>query len=242
MAIIRIKYEKLQPVRYISHLDLMRAFERALRRAQMPIAYTQGFHPRPKFSLASALAVGITSEAEYGDFELVQAVNPEEFAAKVNAYLPEGVRILAASLVAEDTPKLMAVVDRATYRCIASPTPGVDIEAVTEAADQLMASPQVVITRERKGKIREVDIRPFLFDISVAPAPDELTEQDLDKLAIDFEVASGSAGNLRPEELLRLLPIEPHQTIHRTGLFITVNGKPESPMEGIPRGVESEGS
>ncbi len=239
MTVIRIRFTKLEPVRYISHLDLMRTFERAARRARVPLSYSEGFHPRPKFSFASALPVGVTSDAEYADFELAQEWAPERFAAEVNRQLPAGIEVSSAVKAADDGAKLMAVIDRATYRCsVLEPSSRFESEVEGECSGQmlqsavgaLLASSELTVIRERKGKRRELDIRPMIYGIRVSG------------LELDIDVASGSRGNVRPEEVLGLLPVDLHWKIHRTGLYVTVNGEPESPMEGIPRGVECEGS
>lgn len=257
MAAIRARFAKLAPVRYISHLDLMRTFERAMRRAKVPLAYSEGYHPRPKFSFASALPVGVTSEAEYADIELTETWEPERFVEQVNRQLPDGIMILSAAVIPEDAPKLMSVIDRATYRCVplcqsrGSQGDGADDseaapaglgfrERLQGAVTDLLSKNVLTITRERKGKTKQVNIRPLIFDVSAVEITQGFLDRDSvssrDMLVVQLDVASGSRGNVRPEKVLGLLPIECHWKIHRTGLYITVNGKPENPME-----VDSKG-
>lgn len=96
---IRIKYAKGEEVRFISHRDLMRVFERAIRRAGLPIAYSQGFNPHMKFSWGPALKVGQTSEGEFAELRFEAWVKPNELIEKLNQQLPKGIEILEAYLV-----------------------------------------------------------------------------------------------------------------------------------------------
>ena len=103
-------------VRFISHLDLLRAVERALRRAGVPMEFSKGYNPRPKISFASALPVGMTSCGEYGEFILKNPWQPEEFKGQLNKQLPDGLKIIAIKEVAHKSPALMAVVNLARYK------------------------------------------------------------------------------------------------------------------------------
>lgn len=234
MPIIRAKFTKLEPVRYISNLDLMRTLERAMRRAQVPLALSEGFHPRPIFSLASALAVGVTSEAEYGDFHLTENWTPEKFCQQVNGELPAGIRFLEAVTVPESAPKLMSVVDRASYVCTPlavlgpkgpEPLPECLGEVLLQQSERFLGKSQLLIERTRKGKSKVVDLRPMVYGIDV-----EISE----KPQVVLDVKSGSRGNVRPEEVLSLFDIDGKELVwqvHRTGLYVTKKGTRTSPME-----------
>jgi radical SAM-linked protein len=96
---IRIKYTKGDEVKFISHRDLMRVFQRAVRRANMPIAYSQGFNPHMKISWGQALKVGKTSDSESAELQLENWIKPQELRERLNAQLPKGIEILEANLV-----------------------------------------------------------------------------------------------------------------------------------------------
>ncbi|MGB9612993.1 MAG: TIGR03936 family radical SAM-associated protein [Candidatus Margulisiibacteriota bacterium] len=96
---VRVKYRKGEEVKFISHRDLMRAFQRAIRRAKLPIAYSQGFNPHMKISWGRALKVGQTSEAEFAELQFEKWIKPNEVLEKLNAELPKGLEILEAYLV-----------------------------------------------------------------------------------------------------------------------------------------------
>src|SRR5690554_5367975 len=111
--VIRFRFSIGPEVRFLSHLDLLRAMERALRRAGLPAAYSAGFSPRPKMSFGFALPVGVMSVAEYGDFELACKMDPEEFKQVYNRHLPQGLHVLEAKLLAPKAPSLMSVINAA---------------------------------------------------------------------------------------------------------------------------------
>ena len=99
MQRIRVKYTKGKEVRFISHRDLMRVFQRAIRRADIPIAYSQGFNPHIKISWGQALKVGKASDGEYAELHLEKHINPNELRERLNQQLPKGIEILEANLV-----------------------------------------------------------------------------------------------------------------------------------------------
>ena len=99
MQKIKVKYRKGEEVKFISHRDLMRAFQRAIRRADLPVAYSQGFNPHMKIAWGNALKVGATSEDEFAEIMVEAWVKPHELMAKLNAQLPKGLEIIEANLV-----------------------------------------------------------------------------------------------------------------------------------------------
>ena len=99
MQRIKIKYTKGEEVKFISHRDLMRTFQRAIRRAEIPIAYSQGFNPHMKISWGNALKVGQASHNEYAELQLENFIKSEELLQRLNKQLPQGIEILEANLV-----------------------------------------------------------------------------------------------------------------------------------------------
>ncbi len=113
---VRVTFATGDSVKYVGHLDLARAWERAIRRARLPLAYTQGFNPQPRLQFAAALPVGYTSQAELADIFLNEALDPEAAVARLAAALPEGIRPLAAVEVPREAPSLQSQVVAASYR------------------------------------------------------------------------------------------------------------------------------
>ncbi len=114
MYCIRAKFTRGEKVRFISHLDILRVFERALRRARLPVRYSEGYNPRPAIVFGLPLPVGVTSEAEYADFELTQKIMPREFLKALSMQLPDGLKLVAAA-VRKGKENIMASVEAALY-------------------------------------------------------------------------------------------------------------------------------
>ena len=112
---LRTKVIKGAKVRFISHLDFMNTLTRALRRAKLPIAFSQGYNPRPQISFASALAVSLTSESEYIDFELKEYLDPAEFRMRLNQELPPGIRVDKAMEAPLKADSLMSIINAGSY-------------------------------------------------------------------------------------------------------------------------------
>ena len=138
-----VKFSKEDRVRYISHLDMMRTFQRAMRRAVLPVAFTQGFSPHPKMAFASALPVGLTSEGEYLDIIMESDIEPAEFDSRLNSALPSGIKIIQSIKLDPKHPSLMSMIQRASYR-IFMPVFVEDLDQITEA---FLNQPYVLVTR-----------------------------------------------------------------------------------------------
>ncbi|MDR3085767.1 MAG: TIGR03936 family radical SAM-associated protein [Christensenellaceae bacterium] len=187
------EFQKRERARWISHLDLQRAMQRALRRSKLPLGYSQGYNPHVNLSFASALSLGLESLCEILDVELAAAGEPEAFMAALNTVLPEGLQILRARLVEDAAPAPMALMRFAEYEA-ALPQTG-----LKEAVSALMASESVLAQKQSKKGVRQVDIRPMLFSLESA---EEGAESRLKML-----VLCSNADNLRPETVLSALDV-----------------------------------
>lgn len=156
-------FSKLEPVRFVSHLDMQRLFQRAFRRAGLPLAYSQGFNPHPLLSFATALSVGYTSDCEYFDVTLSEDLPVDEFMSRVNAVLPAGVRIIDAVDAGEFKASLTPLMRSADYDVTLSFETPVEKAAVEKAIAELLGG-EIVVDKKTKGGIKPVDIRPMLID------------------------------------------------------------------------------
>ncbi len=190
---LRVKFTKKESSRYLSHLELMTAMERTFRRAQVPFAFSQGFNPHPKISYASALTVGITSEAEYLDVELSENIQPEKFVAMANNKTIVGVEILEAVEVTSKVKSLTAAVEGASYRVISSLETMIDSEQCNETIDNFLLQPEIIVTRKTKKGPKDIDIKSGIFNMECNLSQEVLT--------LKFFVRSGSKGNVRPQEV-----------------------------------------
>jgi len=164
---IRIRYAKRGPLRFTSHRDFARAFERALRRAAVPIAFSQGFTPHPKISYASAAPTGVGSEAEYLEIGLQAEVDPEQLLVALDAALSPGLDVLEAVPAGEGS--LADRIDASRWRV---ELPSVD-PAVAEAAVQsFLAAGEVLVERMTKQGRRSFDARAAVTHIAVTEQSD----------------------------------------------------------------------
>ena len=199
---IRITFSKQGPLRYTGHLDLHKLWERAARRAELPLAYSQGFHPQPKMNLASALPLGFSSLCEVLDMRLEHAIALEGLSVQLNNTLPAGLQVLNVEQVEERAPALQTQVVSAEYevRMIDS---GFQ-EDTKRRIESVMESES--IARTRRGK--QYDLRPLIEDL-------DLLE---DRIFMKLAAREGATG--RPEEVLDVLGIAFEETrIERTRLI-----------------------
>lgn len=219
----RMQYSKEGPARYISHLDLLRSFERAGRRAGLPLSFTQGFNPHPKISFAAPLGVGTAGEAEYADIELMADLPAAEVFRALSGVLPEGLRLIEIRSIPEQSPSLMATVDCATYRAVAKLDRPLDRGELDSAISSFMARPEIWVERKHKaGEKKKRNIRPGIFALS--------GKSENGIIILEAELKTGSNGNIRFEEVLEALmetgglPLKSGFVLSRTGVF-TKNGQ-----------------
>ena len=189
----RLRFSKRAKLRFISHRDLMLVFERALRRAGLTVAYSQGFNPHPKLTFAHALALGVESHDEIIDIELSDDPSPDEFRSRLNEQMPEGAEILSCMAI-EKNAKL--VVDGIDYQVEIEPAARDDILlSLTRFAEAENAT----ITRERKGRVRSIALKDFVRNPRF--------EDDVIKFTLRFT----SEGSMKPTEFLDWLGIDSNE-------------------------------
>ncbi|MBP2662480.1 MAG: radical SAM-linked protein [Firmicutes bacterium] len=234
MAKLRLKITKGNPIRYVSHLDYAGTIERAVRRAQLPAAYSEGFNPHMKLAFASALAVGVTSEAEYLDLELTEAADITLLEAQLKSQLPAGIELKAAKYVEQHSKALMAVVNLAVYEIDVLLTTDAVWENVKTIIDNFNSEIEVIYVKQSPKGRREIDIKEYLSEpIVVKPLADNQR-----KLIINLSIKITPSGSVKPVEVLAVLtdnfglPVDKDAAlINRIGLFVT-DGKAEcSPIE-----------
>ncbi len=217
----RARYHKQGRMRFLSHLELSRTLLRAFRRAGVPLSHTEGFHPMPRLAFASALAVGVESTGEYLDFETVEAMDPTALPDRINACLPSGLGLDEMAGVEAGTPSLGDLVNAARYavrldRLPGGGAPGEDLKA------RMLASPRLVVTRERKGRTEELDILPSILQISA----DRNGE-------IEMLLRMGGTASARPDDVIRGLygPEAQAVRIVRKELLVLRADRMLSPMD-----------
>lgn len=203
----RITFTKQGALRYTGHLDLHRLWERAMRRADLPLSYSLGFHPQPKISLAAALPLGFSSLGEVLDVRFNEEIPTEEIATRLKDNLPPDIQVTKVESVDERAPALQTQVLSAEYEAhLTEPVDGSDL---TRKVEVLMMSES--LPRERRGKF--YDLRPLIEVLSV------VTETN-GKVWLRMTLSARDGATGRPEEVLNALGIEPEYTrVERTRLI-----------------------
>jgi radical SAM family uncharacterized protein/radical SAM-linked protein len=222
---LRVWFGKLGDMALVSHLDLIRLFDRAIRRAALPITYTGGFHPTPRISPASALSLGATSTSELVDFELTEVIEPTEFQARLAAQLPDNIPIYRVESIALDSDSANKLLERAEYLITVQTAddsqPSIaqwqNWLAAVRALDQLW-----IEQKTKSGKTRLVNLCDRLFELNL------LEQADPAPLAVQIRYV-GSCRNdgttLRPEQVVQMLEQVAQREFqllhtHRQGLFL----------------------
>lgn len=213
MQRLRIRFSRGEEVKYISHLDLMRFWERALRRAWVPLAYSEGFTPHPRISLAAPLALGVTSEAELMDITVTRWVTPHWFTSAISQQLPAGIKVLGVYQTAMVMPSLQSQVRLAEYSVAVEPAHG---RQETEAAiDRLLALEDLPWSHQRDTGERRYNLRSLVDDVWV-------TEWTNERGILGMRLRCDSGGSGRPEQVSLALGLGLPKSIHRTKLLLSV--------------------
>lgn len=193
---VRIKFSKIGRVKYVGHLDTMRLFQRAIKVAELPVSYSQGFSPHSLVYFALPLAVGMSSKGEYMEIVLDEKVSPIAVKERLQKVMVEGITLVDAYEVEEKTASLMSIVQGADYHlvieCPENPEVTADaLRALVEDSDEL-----IVLKKGKKG-IAPVDIKPLILKSDF--------KQEGSKIAIDLQVYAGSSKNLNPDLFVKAL-------------------------------------
>lgn len=203
------QFTRGREIAYISHLDMMRTWERLLRRAGLPVAYSEGFNPRPRLAFAAPLAVGVLAQEELAEVTLTEALPAEEVRQRMAAQSPAGLDVYAVRAVSSERAALQARMREAVYDVV---LPDASPMTVAAAVGELLAQPSLMVTSERKGKEREFDLRPLVLSLTLGgSAPPRLVM----RLRHDPQ-ATG-----RPGDVLQAMGLDPlAAVVTRTALVL----------------------
>lgn len=202
---LRITFSKQGALRYTGHLDLHKMWERAARRADLPLSYSQGFHPHPQIQLAAALPLGFSSRCEVVDLKLNESLPLEGLTERIQAAMPPGLRILSVESVDERAPALQTQVAAAEFEV--ELLEGVDLDELTRKIDAVLAAES--LPRERRGK--PYDLRPLIEGLEFHP--------NRSRIFMRLTAREGATG--RPEEVLDVLGIALEDArVERTRLIL----------------------
>ena len=253
---VRVRFTKQGKVRFISHRDVARAFERAFRIETLPLAFTEGFSPRPKVSFGLALSVGHESVAEYLDVELTEPVELDGLPAALSGALPEGIDVTGVCRLRDRAPALQEAVTAVQFRVEVTDGPAVTVPgpefrpALATTVTRALAADSLAVTRTRKGRESTDDIRPAIRSITLeAITPEGITPEGTTPehgLFLDSDASDGAAvieltlatqpRGARPREVLDALAavggIDLHdRRVLRTHQWIERGGARWEPLE-----------
>ncbi len=231
---IRFRFSRDATLKYIAHLDMMRLFERTLRRTALPVAHSQGFNPRMKLIFGLPMAMGLTSGAEYADVEMEIPLEPEAFLAAMNRSLPKGMQVLEA-VPAATNENIMLRIGAARYWVLFRAEEKISPEEMQNFLQTLLDAENVPVMKKGKKGLHQVNIRPLVFSASIAQVDGEWL--------LEAFLSAGATDNLRPDlfmEAWRNLVKQNFQirAMHREALYASIDNEWVAPADpracGLP--------
>jgi len=203
--LVRVKYCKDGPIKYISHLNLAQVFTRTIRRADIPVVISNGFNPRFRISFGPPLPLGISSTSEYLDIRIKEEIKVEGLTERLNLVLPQGLKILQAKIIPSSADSLVKVIDRASYVITLKIKEKLLDSTAKNQEDELRELKQEIeknnkrflnldeinVEKQTKNGIKRVDIKPSILDIKVQNFKSSI-------LKLSLEIRIGQQGNLNP--------------------------------------------
>ena len=207
---LRVKFSKHGVLRFIGHLDVMRYFQKAIRRAGIDIAYSTGFSPHQIMSFAAPLGLGLESNGEYMDIEVNSLTSSKDFINALNAQMVEGIEILEAKLLPEHAVNAMASVAAARYT-IAFRETYKPMFLTKSVVDDFFGQSEIIVTKQTKKSETTFDMKPFLFACSF----------DEDEQVLNLVVDASSSGNLKPSLVMKAIYEKNNAEFDEYALLIT---------------------
>ncbi|GMR10340.1 MAG: hypothetical protein BMS9Abin28_1161 [Anaerolineae bacterium] len=199
----RLTFGKGPELRFTGHLDLYRAWERTVRRAKLPLAYSEGYKPRPKINIGAALPLGCTSEADLVDVELTTSPDPGELVERLGEAALPGLLVSRAEAIQAGSPKLQKLITSSEY---VIPVPGQNREDLHARIQAMLAAEKLLRVR----RDRKYDLRPLIEELSLA-----------DPMLLRLRLTARSGATGRPDEVLRALELNPDPLVpHRLRLIL----------------------
>lgn len=213
---LRIKFAKTGVMRFVGHLDVMRYFQKAIRRAGIDIAYSGGFSPHQIMSFAAPLGLGLQSRGEYMDIEVNSYTSSEDMKQRLNQTMVPGMEVLSVTMLGDQAKNAMASVAAAEYSVRFRKGCEPDFDWVSRLK-LFYDKPSVMVTKQTKKSRLEVDLKPAIYSLSVS----ESASDGRDRAEIRMFVDASSAGNVKPRMILEAFLAENGRTLDEAALEIT---------------------
>ncbi len=207
---IRIKFRKQGAMKFIGHLDTMRYFQKIMRRADVDIRYSEGFSPHQIMSFAAPLGVGLLSNGEYVDIEVLSADDSRTMIRRMNDVMAEGMEVVSFRRLDDSAKSAMSLVAAADYTLAFRPgKEPEDMEGFFRELDKFCGQEHIFIEKKTKKGFREMDLKPLIYELRRVPVPESLaaavncrpepTEDSCGGCAVFMRVSAGSTDNIKPE-------------------------------------------
>ncbi len=214
MQRLRVTFSRGENTKYVPHLDMMRYWERAFRRARISIVYSEGFHPHPRFSIASPLPVGVTSEGELMDLFLDREVSLSTFLRELAVQMVSDIEVRSVEAVDLESPSVQSLLRAAEYRVGVATT--ISREAAEMAVGELLGKATLPWEHVRDGEVRRYDLRALVHELRLEQWSADMTE-------FWMRLKADSSGAGRPEQVALALGYqEQPEYIHRLKLVVAV--------------------
>jgi radical SAM-linked protein len=225
---LRFRFSRGEGLKYIAHLDMLRLFERAIKRAQLPVSYTQGFNPRQKIVFGLPMSIGLTSDSEFADIELDEDLSPETFVDIMNKHLPDGIRVDDA---VEHTSKdnIMNQITAARYEITFETDRPMSRFEIDSLVHDFLGKEEIIVSKKTKKGMRPVNIRPMIYSLSAK-------KKDTSVFVLEAFLSAGAENNLRADLLLEAFSQESGINsravcIHRKALYASTYNEWKNPFE-----------
>ncbi|MCL2873750.1 MAG: TIGR03936 family radical SAM-associated protein [Defluviitaleaceae bacterium] len=191
--IYRIKFEKTGAMKFIGHLDLLKIFQRAVKRSVLPVAYSQGFNPHQIMSFALPLSVGVESIGEIVDVEFTNILDCCDTIEKFNLTMPNGLKVVNVRRLTTGEKNAAASLSSASYELVFPET--ITKSGLRKAIDEILTESQIIITRTSKKGDKQVDVRPMIHELTLLEFP----------VAVNTLIDTGSASNLKADVIAEII-------------------------------------
>lgn len=222
---LRISFQKMQRTAFLSHLEVLHAVERIVRRAQLPYAITQGFHPHMKLAFGPALSVGVGSHEEYADIYITEFIKPDDALARMQKAAPDSLSILKVGYVNPKEPSLTASLTILSY-CAKIFAPTIKAKEIEDILREARSSDTLEVVQKEKTKV---------FNPALCIPKDAKVTQDGDDVKVVFAIRISPSGSLRPEALIDYVFDQAnakysHLSLTRIGLYSETDEGPVRPL------------
>lgn len=207
---IRVRYAKYDKMKFVSHLDLMRYFQKAIRRAEIDIVYSEGYSPHQNLSFATPLSVGETSEGEYMDMEVSGQIPPEQILLKLRNAVNFGIEIISVTELPpynenEKKETAMALTCAADYIFILKKEflSDIKVSELKNLFERFLSSESIILEKETKNGIENYDIKPYIYSFNLEAGTTKYSIENEFGVCFYFLLAAGSVNNLKPQSLIK---------------------------------------